>query len=652
MSQREDIKEESSQKTESFLGEILSTIENPLTTPITPETEPKEPQNTEVPTPTGNKETPVEEKTSADEKPKKKKLSTADFLRIIGAIFFVALVFFGTFLAYIVFNPGQTQFFIGLGINPGDIASFLKRLVSGIFGGTTFLLSIIWIIFLFRAFLTKKEYKKKKTISIILAVIFAILLFSEITLWAFLVQKINATDYENPNGGVVVYDNEKLQSEKFKNNATLNNFENLIGPLELKFDLKSNANFVGKAIDIEDYKIDFDGAKCRGKDSSIVEGINPGTDQSITCIFDEAKIYKPSGVYSGTDRVTRKKREIAINFDPIHIVGNVIIKKPKSYKDRTIVYDAKNLIEAGFRDISWYTEKDDSAPASKESAFSVVLKKDPQVVCLNVFPGANCDKIFLTPIESESTSKGKITYEQDKENPLSYTFRVENATVKNGEITGYEWRIDNSIIPSDEATCSYIFPEYKNTKVSVVITDSAGNTTELVENIVGSSPLKLTRSPHAESFLEILDPKDKSVLDNTYNKPLLAYVIDDLSMDVPTNLTFNATDVKVDNFGYELEKVEWDFDNDGTFEKESLKTQYELIEEKRYTIRVKYTFFNKDKNIRGSLEEKILIEPKKQDINLSMKLTQDSEYAPANIRVDGSASIPKKGSIVKFMYDF
>lgn len=183
----------------------------------------------------------------------------------------MTLIFFGTFLAFIVFNPGQAQFFIGFGINPGDIASLLKRLVSGIFGGTTFLLSIAWIIFLFRAILTKKEYKKKKTISIILALFFGALLFSEITLWAFLVQKINATDYENPNGGVIVYDNDKLLSDRFKNNAVLGNFDNLIGPMELKFDLKSDANFVSKSMNIEDYKIDFDGARCQGKTSSIVE---------------------------------------------------------------------------------------------------------------------------------------------------------------------------------------------------------------------------------------------------------------------------------------------------------------------------------------------------------------------------------------------
>ena len=99
----------------------------------------------------------------------KKSMSAGTFLRIVGAILLVTLIFFGAFLAYIVFNPGQASFFLSLGINPGDITLWLRQLVRSIFGIATFILAIVWIIYLFKAILTKKEYKKKKTISIILA---------------------------------------------------------------------------------------------------------------------------------------------------------------------------------------------------------------------------------------------------------------------------------------------------------------------------------------------------------------------------------------------------------------------------------------------------------------------------------------------------
>lgn len=245
------------------------------------------------------------------------------------------------------------------------------------------MLSVVWVIYLFRAILTKKEYKKKKTLSIIFALFFGVLLFSEITLWAFLVKKINATDYENPNGGVIVYDNDKLISDRFKNSAQINDFDNLIGPLELKFDLKSDANFVGKSMDIESYKIDFDGAKCKKTDSSKVEGVNPQNDQSISCIFDQAKVFKPTGVYEGTDLVTHKPRTIAINFHTIQIVGVVDIKKPKTYKDKAITYDASKLTSLG--KVAWYTEKGGETPVSTNAVFSITMKNDSQILCLNVF---------------------------------------------------------------------------------------------------------------------------------------------------------------------------------------------------------------------------------------------------------------------------
>lgn len=298
-------------------------------------------------------------------------MKPGDFLKFIGAILLVALIFFGAFLAYIVFNPGQAQFFLSFGINPGDISALLQRLVSSIFGTFTFVFSVIWIILLFRAILTKKEYKKKKTIATILSVFVGILLFSEISLWAFLVQKINATDYQNPNGGVLVYDNTKLLSKAYKDHAQLQSFDNLIGPMELKFDLRSDANLVGKLMDIEDYEIDFDGGKCRGTESSSIKGTNPQDDQSIICIFDTIKTYKPSGIYRGIDKLTHKEKSFAMVFDPINVVGIVQVRPPKSAKEHTISYDASGIAHLG--NIAWYTEKNKETPTSTQKVYSVIL---------------------------------------------------------------------------------------------------------------------------------------------------------------------------------------------------------------------------------------------------------------------------------------
>jgi len=48
--------------------------------------------------------------------------------------------------------------------------------------------------------------------------------------------------------------------------------------------------------------------------------VNPQDDKSIICIFDEARVYKPTGVYEGLDRVTRKPKVIPINFHTVQII--------------------------------------------------------------------------------------------------------------------------------------------------------------------------------------------------------------------------------------------------------------------------------------------------------------------------------------------
>ncbi len=55
-------------------------------------------------------------------------------MKLIGSLLIVAVIFFGSFLAYIAFNPEQAGFFINmLGIDPKDIKNLLKSLINGSF---------------------------------------------------------------------------------------------------------------------------------------------------------------------------------------------------------------------------------------------------------------------------------------------------------------------------------------------------------------------------------------------------------------------------------------------------------------------------------------------------------------------------------------
>jgi len=87
-------------------------------------------------------------------------------MKFAWSLFFVAVIFFGSFLAYIVFNPDQAGFFNSMfSIDRNDIATILKKLINGSFGVIIFILSIIWIISLFRAIWTPKDLKRKRLLS-------------------------------------------------------------------------------------------------------------------------------------------------------------------------------------------------------------------------------------------------------------------------------------------------------------------------------------------------------------------------------------------------------------------------------------------------------------------------------------------------------
>ena len=125
---------------------------------------------------------------------------------------------------------------------------------------------------------------------------------------------------------------------------------------------------------------------------------------------------------------------------------------------------------------------------------------------MNIFDGLTCDKLFIIPKVSDPSVIGKIIYEQNKEDPLAYTFRINNQTIKNGEITRYEWKINNTTASTDESFTHH-FPAYGDVRVLLSLGDSAGNTTELSENFAIRPPLKLTKGSEAESLLKVTDSK-------------------------------------------------------------------------------------------------------------------------------------------------
>ncbi len=149
---------------------------------------------------------------------------------------------------------------------------------------------------------------------------------------------------------------------------------------------------------------------------------------------------------------------MSMNFRAIQIIGTVDVISPKSYKDKSISYNASRLAKLG--NINWLVEKNDTlVSASTNESFSMKMKEEPQALCLNISSSMTCDKLFIIPKTVDSTITTKIVHEQDRQNPLLYSFKLENTDIKNGEITEYKWVINNTPV-STESTCTFVFSGY------------------------------------------------------------------------------------------------------------------------------------------------------------------------------------------------
>lgn len=583
--------------------------------------------------------------------PKKKKepMRPADFLKIVGALFLVALIFFGSFLAYVVFNPEQAQFFIQFGINRADIQTLLARLVNAIFGAITFSLSVVWVVYLFRMILTKKEYKRKKTVATILATFFGVLLFSNITFWAFLVQKIGAQDFANPNGGVKIYDNDRLLSDQFKDSSELAEFNNLIGPTTLKFDLTSDAGYVTKKyMKIESFEIDFDGDGSPDK-----EGADPSEANDLIHTYAKKGKYVPKGTYVGKNNITGEEMTRPMELPVINVSAVVNVTKTK----KGTVFDAKDTSMLGSP--KWYESSNLNVPVSTAPVYTAKISKEERFLCLalvtNKTKEENCNKIFVIRPEGDSPVDAKIVVERVRDDQLTYHFSLEDVKVRTGgEVAAYRWVLDTGTVFCQREECDYVFAEYGKQKFTVFLTDAAGNTADIAGEVDVRRPLNLMRSEGDDPLLRVMDESEENLLKGNFDKSTDSYRINDFT--VPSKLVFDATDVRVRNTGYSLESVDWTFGNGGG-KKSGLRVEYELVRDGRFEVTVRYVFHSSADDNRGEVIERIVFDGKKKDLaaNLSISSPDSKDenfYAPTTIRFDGSASRTKSGNITKFVYDF
>ncbi len=100
------------------------------------------------------------------------------------------------------------------GILPSDIATVLSYLLNGSFGIISFLLSIVFLVTMFRAFWTPKEQKRRKATLALFAILSGILFFSVLGFWAFLFSQLSNSNFSNPNGNILIYENDLYNDPK------------------------------------------------------------------------------------------------------------------------------------------------------------------------------------------------------------------------------------------------------------------------------------------------------------------------------------------------------------------------------------------------------------------------------------------------------
>ncbi|MBP9779182.1 hypothetical protein KBD33_00995 [Candidatus Gracilibacteria bacterium] len=504
---------------------------------------------------------------------------------IIGVILVIVFIFW-SFLAYIVFHPEHANFFVNIwGIDTINLGAYLRSLINGSFGIVFVILSISWIIVLFRAIRIPKEPKTNKILSIMSVIFVGIVLFMFISFWGYIF-RISNPDWGcgDLDGRISMYNNELLNNKATETEALITDTNNIIGPIDLNFEIGENARQTEKSkfINIESYEIDFDGAIC-SDGTSVVKGFDPKNAKGIVCTFDTIKSYKIYGIYRGRDR-SGKIEVVTMNISPIQIRGLLSIKKQKNRNNEDIItLDATDLVDLG--NPRWFYRS--SKTLITEASITEKITDIPQVIDFRLFSERK-DRTFVIEKTTEKEFRGYISSNsQDNLNPLQYTLNIERLDIDETGIIAIDWRLnDGTRICTEESskTCEYTFPRYGSFLVQAIIETANGESYTLEKNLKLKSPLVVLQKARIKNKGGIIINTD-----DTYDTTLRSYVIKEII--TPEKIYLDARDVVAEDPEYRLHNVIWTMsDGKETIQKEGIQQEFDLSRPIRYTMNIEYIF--------------------------------------------------------------
>lgn len=599
--------------------------------------------------------TKIIDKTGTKKVPIKKSISAGTAFWFLGAILFIALILGWVFLTFVIFNaktPQDVSFFANLGINLNDVNSFLLKVTTFVFSIVVLVEAIIFSITLFKALLTKKELKRKKTIFTIVSIILLIFTFSTGTLWMSLDKAIkNLPNWlEMSYGNVQIFDNELLKSPNFdKANALITDFTSIIGPVELKFDLTYlQKDEMRRWFEIKKYIWDFgDGEKLETQTPNIIQSFDKKGNYKINLTLEGIDARFPSKI---TQKPAMGMPTLSIQY-VVKITQNTLKNGGK-----TVSFDASDLKPLG--DIEWYQKEDLTKPAYTGLFFqpSKVYFEEEYIGML-IRNGKNennyMNRVFVISGE-KSNIEWDIKYEVSADDDLNYTLQLEKIenSFWDGFIKSFKWTLEDKEISKEadilnleeSSKINYQFQNYGKQIITVLITNSAGKSKEIKKEINIPKQLKLKNQVEFyENGNELVDIK--------YDEKTHEYTLYEIG--VPTQMKFDAKMVRADNPLYQLQEITWDIWNNGSIEskEKSLEHTFELPWWEDIGIKYKFVHRKDPKDI-IEIKENINIELIEKEATLVLDVKSESEYAPTIVKVDWSLSKVIDDNIVKFIYDY
>lgn len=595
------------------------------------------------------------DKTVAKKTPQKKSISAGAAFGFLWAILFIALILGWVFLTFVIFNaktPQDVSFFANLWINLNDVNSFLLKLTTIVFSIVVLVEAIVFSISLFKAILTKKEFKRKRTVLTITAIILLVVTFSTGTLWITLDKAIkNLPNWQEMSyGNIQIFDNELLKSPNFdKGNALVKDYTSIIGPIELKFDLTYlQKDEERRWFDIQKYIWDFgNGEKIETQTPSIIQTFSKKWNFKIALTLEWIDNRKPW-------QITQKP---ATGMPVVSIPYLVRITQNKlANGGKTISFDATDL--KPLWDIAWYLKDDLTKPAYEGNFFQPSkVYFEEEAIGMMIKNGKTesnyMSRVFV--ISGETSKIGwEMKYEASVDDDLEYSFHLEKIENSFWDwfIKSFKWMLEDKEIVKDadimnldeSSTIKYNFKSYGKQTVKVIVTNSVWKSVELKKEIVIPKKLKMKNQiVFSENGTEMEWIK--------YEEKTKEYSLYEIW--VPTTLKFDAKLLRADNPLYQLQEISWDVGNDGSIDskEKSVEHKFELpwFEE----VVVKYKFVHrKDKTDIIEMKDTISIELVEKEAILVLDVKPDSEYAPTLVTFDASLSKVNDDNIVKFTYDY